>query len=517
MRQKLNVVAGGWTVAGGGVKIWRFNGLVALTCALAFVPGMAQAAWLEAKSRHFTIMSDGSEGKLREFAEKLEKFDGLLRYVTGLTDPEAGSSVNVYLLSNIAKVKALARNSNIGGYYRTSDRFAYAVLARGMKTSEYDIGAEDILFHEYTHHFMLHHFPAAYPAWYVEGFAEFFSVVNFPTDGSIQFGLIPMARAPTLLQYSSYPLKNLFARDTNGLGLRDGDRYYGTAWLLTHYYLYKADRQAEISRYMKDLIAGVPDMKLDGYFAGGIDGLEKDLKAYMGRQLAASRLPPSAVTFGEIAIGPIDAARGALIESELRLMRRPGKEELPGIVGAIRAIVAKFPSSAYAVALLAEAEWEAEEKDASLADADRAIALDPGLSRAYSIRARVLLERAHEENRDEDWNAALKAIVKANRADTEDPVPLALFYRYHAMRGGPMPDIGCDGLAKAYMLLPQNPEYRMTYAQALAFRGDYADASRLLDPLAYSPHPSEMRDSALALKKQFDAKAVKKSDHSTAP
>ena len=80
-----------------------------------------------------------------------------------------------------------------------------------------------------------------------------------------------------------------------------------------------------------------------------------------------------------------------------------------------------------------------------------------------------------------------------------------------------MPDIGCDGLAKAYMFLPQNPEYRMTYAQALAFRGDYSDASRLLDPLAYSPHPSEMRDSALALKTQFDAKAVKKSDHSTAP
>ena len=80
-----------------------------------------------------------------------------------------------------------------------------------------------------------------------------------------------------------------------------------------------------------------------------------------------------------------------------------------------------------------------------------------------------------------------------------------------------MPDIGYDGLAKAYMLLPQSPEYRMTYAQALAFRGHYADASRLLDPLAYSPHPSEMRDSALALKKQFDAKAVKKSDHSTAP
>ena len=499
------------------MKISGLKGLLVLAGALALVPGAAQAAWLQAKSRHFTITSDGSEAKLHEFAEKLEKFDGLLRNATGIDDPEAGSPVHVYLLSNDAKVKALARNPNIAGFYTTSDRFAFAVLARGAKMSEYDVGAEDILFHEYTHHFMLHHFPAAYPAWYVEGFAEFFSVVKFSKDGSIQFGRIPMARAPTLVQDSPYPLKDLFARDTEGLGLRDGDRYYGTAWLLTHYFQYKADRRAEISHYLKDLTAGVPDMKLDGYFAGGIDGLEKDLKAYMRRPLSASRLDPKAVTIGAITIGPVDPARGALIEDELRLMNHPRTEDLPQIVSAIRAAATKFPSSAYALALLAEAEWEADEKAAALADADRSIALDPGLSRAYSIRARVLLERAHDDDREEDWKAALKAIVKANRADTEDPVPLALFYRYHAMKGGPMPDIGYDGLAKAFELLPQSPEYRMTYVQALAFRGKYAEASRLLDPLAYSPHPSGMRDAALALKKRFDAEAAKKKNPSTAP
>ena len=142
-----------------------YKGLLALLlCTLAAVPGTAQAAWLQAKSKHFTIYSEGSEAKLRDFAEKLEKFDFLLRHITNIEDPEAGSPVHVYLLDSDLKIMQLARNRNVRGIYNTSDRFAYAVLPRGGKADEFDLGAQEILFHEYTHHFMLHHFPAAYPA-----------------------------------------------------------------------------------------------------------------------------------------------------------------------------------------------------------------------------------------------------------------------------------------------------------------------------------------------------------------
>jgi Flp pilus assembly protein TadD len=216
------------------------------------------------------------------------------------------------------------------------------------------------------------------------------------------------------------------------------------------------------------------------------------------------------MTIGAITVSPVDPAQGALLEDELRLLNRPSTEQVPGIVTAIRATAAKYPQSAYALALLAEAEWKAEEKDAALADADRAIALDPNSARAYAVRARVLLERAHDSDKAEEWKAALTAIVRANRADTEDPVPLALFYRYHAMRGGKMPDIGYDGLYKAFTLLPQNPDYRFNFAHAMAARGDYAQASMLLDPIAYSPHGSDMRDAALRMKAGLDAQAAEK-------
>lgn len=488
------------------MRFW-VKALAGLALALCGM-GTAQAAWWQAQTRHFTVYREGSDDKLRDFAERLEKFDYLLRTITRVTDPERGSPVKVYLLSTVDKVQSLADNPNIGGFYTTSDRTAYAVLSRGAKTSQFDFGAEEILFHEYTHHFMLHHFPAAYPAWYVEGFAEFFSVVKFPKDGSIEFGHVPLARAPGLVLGSPYPVKNLFARDANGLSLRDGDRYYGTAWLLTHYYRYKADRREEITRYLNDLAGGVKDMQPDSYFVGGLAGLEKDLKAYMRHRLSASRLTPKELNIGEIVVSPVDTAQAALIEDELELMGDPDKEEAPKLAASIRAIAARYPASAYATALLAEAEWTAEQASAALADADRAITLDPKSARGYAVRAKVLLERAHDSDKAEDWKAALTAIVRANRADTEDPVPLSLFYRYHAMRGGKMPDLGYDGLYKAFTLLPQSPDYRFAFVHAVAARGDYKTASILLDPIAYSPHPSGMRDNALSLKATFDAQAA---------
>ncbi len=490
------------------MKQW-IAALLALVTILG-MPDTANAAWSQAQSRHFTVYSEGRDEKLRAFAENLEKFDFLLRTVTGVTDPNQGSPVKVYLLSSEDKVRKLARNPNLGGFYTTSRRNAYAVLSREGKSSAFDASAEEILFHEYTHHFMLHNFPAAYPAWYVEGFAEFFSVVKFPKDGSIEFGLIPMTRVPGLVMDDPYPVANLFARNTDGLSRRDGNRYYGRAWLLTHYFQYNPERRAQFVRYLNAIANGAKDVQPDSYFPGGVAQLDKDLNAYAKKRLTMSRLTPKEMTIGTITVSPVDPAQGDLIEDELKLTYRLQSEDLPDLITAIRATAARYPDSAYALALLAEAEWTAEQKDAALADADRAIAIDPQSSRAYAIRGQVLLDRADASGKEEDWKLALTSIVRANRADTEDPVPLALFYRYHAMRGGKMPDLGYDGLYKAFTLLPQSPEYRFNFASAMAARGDYAAASTLLDPLAFSPHASGMRDSALQYKARLDAQAAEK-------
>lgn len=472
--------------------------------------GSAHAEWWQAKTQHFTVFSAGrDEAALRSFAERLEKFDYLLRSVTHMSDPQMISPVKVYILPNEAGVKRLAGSRNVAGFYFTSDRSGIAVLSREGKTHKFDLGAEEVLFHEYTHHFMLQHFPAAYPAWYVEGFAELFSVVKFARDGSIGFGHVPMARVPGLVLGQPYPMAQLFARDTDGLSLRDGDRYYGTAWLLTHFLQYdKSGRRQEILNYLNDTARGVANRDPDSYFSGGLNDLEKDVKAYMRHNLSMTKLTPAELKIGTIEITPLDAAQAALVTEELSI-HRATPEDGVRMVNVIRMTLEKYPDNAYALTLLAEAESAADRKDAALQDAERAIAIDPRSSRAHIVRAKIWLERAQQTDKAEDWKAALTAIVRANRADTEDPVPLALFYRYHRMRGGTMPATGYDGLYKAFNLLPQNVDYRFTAAAAMAEQKNYEGASMLLNPIAYSPHGSERRDAAMSLKVRYDAEAAK--------
>jgi tetratricopeptide (TPR) repeat protein len=377
------------------------------------------------------------------------------------------------------------------------------VVARERKQNKFDLDAQEILFHEYAHHFMLRYFPAAYPAWYVEGFAEFYSVVNFPKDGSIEFGNIPMVRVPQLVTMPLYPLAKLFANDTDQLTRSDGSQYYGTAWLLTHYFRYNKSRLSEFERYLRDVVKGAADVSPDTHFTGGAKALEKELRAYMRGKIYKSVLTPQELPQISVTVSQLDDARAGLIMVDLELMHGVKKDGLQKFASGARALCAKFPASAYAQAVLADVEVSAGNDAAAMGAADKAIALDPKFARALSTKAELMMEKARESDASEDWQAALALIIRANRADTEDPVPLAQFYRYKSMHDGKVSDLAFDGLYKVYDMLPQNPEYRFMMAGGLAERQRFDQAIAVLNPVAFSPHGSDMREAALHLRAEF--------------
>src|SRR6185437_10256790 len=123
---------------------------------------------------HFQIYSDGGETQLVEYAQRLEGLDDLLRKATATPADLPPTKVRVILFGTVEQVRHAyhGHDRDVAGFYTVNMQGPIAISTRGRDSSDETWGPDVTLFHEYAHHFMLDYFPATYPAWYVEGFAE---------------------------------------------------------------------------------------------------------------------------------------------------------------------------------------------------------------------------------------------------------------------------------------------------------------------------------------------------------
>ncbi|MET0240131.1 MAG: tetratricopeptide repeat protein [Sphingobium sp.] len=458
------------------------------------------APWMEVKTPHFILYGKQSDKELTRLATRLELANMLLHTVLPMASPLVEDKEERPLLVYVvppSEVKDLSGISTAAGFYNDDERNGYAVVGQGQSANKYMLNQETVLFHEFAHHFMLAKTHAAYPAWYVEGFAEFFSTLKFGDNGEVQFGNIPMVRVPQLVMEELYPLDKLMRNAPRGLGLAEGDRYYGASWLLTHFLVFNDARGKEFQAYVRDLASPSDARDVESYFNGGFKALDKELKAYKKSRLKAFSvtltLPPEAAP----KLRALSEEERTAILLELQLKAHKSEKDHVEMAADGRKAVAQFPRSAAVHAVLARIMVDQKNWDEALTEADAAIALDPNRSDAHAARAVVLLQRAEDSA---GYREAARAIAAANRADLHDPYPLFLYYRLMRERGETS-EVAFDGLSKAFSQVPQRSAYRWAYADALAQRKDYARAITVITPLANDRHGG---NSALAAQKLRD-------------
>jgi cytochrome c-type biogenesis protein CcmH/NrfG len=182
-------------------------------------------------------------------------------------------------------------------------------------------------------------------------------------------------------------------------------------------------------------------------------------------------------------------------------------EEAKRLVPQARQIAARHPDDPTVLAALAEAEIDADNDDAAIAAADRALALDPNQINAHLQRG-YGLERKVEKGAlpKEAWKDVRSQYVKANKVENDHPMPLVRFYLTYAKQGEKPTKNAIDGLEWALTLAPFDASLRWLVAQQLVADERFSDAVQALAPLAYSPHPGEHTDIARQLLKEVEAR-----------
>jgi hypothetical protein len=471
---------------------WRIPaGLIAL---LVLAAPPAQAQWRRAESPNFIVYSVGSEAALRERIISLEDFDQLLRALTTVKDEPAPNKLHVYVVRGTRELRAVhpVRDDVAGFYQASSDGIAAFVDAR-MATS-----VNEFLFHEYAHHYMSQYAAAAYPAWYVEGSAEYFSTAEFAAR-HVELGRYPKYRAGFVLAKDWLPMERVLFGDTRELGPEEAQRLYAQSWLLVHYFFSTAERLEGLRRYLGAISRGA-DWRTAFETEVGLDadGMTARLRDYIfDRRISAIQLPrssaraPPPVT---VTIMPSSAKDLMLFEAALRV--GIPADDRDAQLERIRKAAARHDSEPFAQRVLAHAE--ARYGDAAAADRllESLLAAAPDDAELMYLKGVRHLNAAelYGPDRDSELRLARQWFVRAHQADGNH---FQTLFRYAQSLEGTenyLSENTANVLLLAHQLAPQVGRIRAVAASVLIRRGEYQQAEAILAPLAANAHDPETAD-----------------------
>ena len=473
----------------------------------------ASAAWNEAISKHFHVYADEDPQRLREFATKLERFDAAVREARGTGDvpPGASTQVSVFVLRDIAAIRKIYGDpqSGVAGFYSPRAQGSVAFVPEHGEIGKFELGADNIFFHEYTHHLMFEATDAPMPTWLTEGFAEFFASPMFNPDGSVTVGAPPKYRAEALYDtgMGTLPLEKMLTGDYQYLTPLQFESLYARGWLLTHLLAFDPARRGQLNKYLSELANGTPPLRAAQLAFGDLKQLDRQLDQYFKTdKFTVLTIPASKLHLPPIDVRPLSPAMAALMDDRIKLARG-GDKLLPAVLARhARSVVADHPDDVGARVLLSQLEAAAKDYSDAANDADAALKLDGKNEQAMLAKGAAMLELGKQQPNATNWDAIRAVLAEANRLDTEDAEPLILFYRTFAAQGVHPTANSIEDLNYALLLAPNDFQLRLEYVGQMIRDQRFAEAHEALIPIAYSPHTGKAHDAVGKVLASVDAK-----------
>ena len=486
----------------------------------------ANAEWRRYETQHFIIYSEAGDAKATERATKLEKIDGLMRMATGLSSEVQPVKVRIYELADNSQVEAALGpdSEGVAGFYASNVLGPFAVTLRRIIDGE-DMSPDIVLHHEYAHHFMLQYFPADYPTWYSEGFAELIGASKILDDGRVAYGF-PAKYRGGFIGGEWVPVSDILATPVEKVPPYD---VYGQGWVMTHFFTFTKGRSQQLRQYLAALQAGRSRADAAKAF-GDLESLDRDAHLYVLK--GSFDYKPVDVKIEQpvvervTTVGPAEAAlipeTVAFKDYDVRLVKKESDREQElkhraALLDRIRTKAARYPNDPYALYLLAEAENLSGNSTAAQAAVDRLLSIDPNNVHGLVRKSLLLSDAAAKLSGQGRLDTAAEAralAVKANKTDADEPLTYVAYYQSYHSAGLKAPQDALGALEGALDKLPDNTQVRRTLVEEYASQKRWEDAIMTLEPIANESHDSplraEARERMAQLKAQLKAEPAAK-------
>ena len=262
---------------------------LALLCLLLvapLAPASAKDTWMSVRSKNFFLVGNANEKEIKRVATRLEQFRDVLGRLLKANLTSSTPTTVIVFKSQSAYQQFAPPNS--AGYFQSGPDMNYIALSAERNPN--DLHPFSTIFHEYVH-FLVRNNLRDVPAWFNEGLAEYYSVLEVEDDDrKVQIGLPIGEHLYALRQQKLLPLKTLFAVDHSSPYYNEKNKqsvFYAQSWALVHYLLLgnEAKRQPQFATFVNLLMNNkTVEEAFQQAFQMDFVTLEKELKEYISRR-----------------------------------------------------------------------------------------------------------------------------------------------------------------------------------------------------------------------------------------
>ncbi|MBZ5648426.1 MAG: tetratricopeptide repeat protein [Acidobacteriia bacterium] len=464
--------------------------LAASVVAWLSIPAPAQE-WVEVKSPHFSVITDGGEKRGREIALRFEQMRAVFGQLFNRKYVSLPVPLEIVGFRNGKEMRPYVplfqgKPVEVAGLFEQGEDRSFILI---------DLSSEagwEVVFHEYAHQLLNGNFPPT-AAWFDEGFAEFLGSMEIDKN-SYAVGRAPQGVAYTLQSNRLMPAKQLFAvsRQSETYNKSGDSRhlFYAQSWLTVHY-LYDRKKMKETGQYF--LLVNnqhVPiEQAVQQAFGMDVKKFDEEIATYLRMNRAvgwkgqlAEQVDMS--TFTAAPIAPLDA-RATL--ADVKLHSPDHHEEA---VKEFEDILKAQPDNATAHRGLGYAYLHQDDFDRAGEHFRQAARLSTTDPRVYYFSALVVARQAMLAGRSprEQLSEMKKDLARAIQLDPNFADAYSILGFANMIEGDS--EAAITNCKKAADLSPRTENYSLNLARAYLMANRWADAKPILERLKGSPDRS---------------------------
>jgi Flp pilus assembly protein TadD len=469
--------------------------LLPVALLLSSLSTFAEQQWIEVRSPHFSVVTDGGEKRAQQVALRFEQmriaFGTLFQKVNVNTAP-----LEIIAFRNSKELRQFAplyggKPIEVAGFFLGNGGHGGPGSGEDRQYIALDLSAEDnwgTVFHEYAHLLINTNFPPS-PVWFDEGFAEYCSSLKVDKK-EIALGLAKPELPEILLQGRWLKLVDLFSVSHDSkIYNRDDQRslFYAQSWITVHYFMAKKmmPQVASYVRMIQDQHVPVLEA-IQRSFGTPPEALEKAIQSYLRNEMTYFRgpAPPGSDNITYTSHGLDDLAVKTVLadlDYHSRDYRQRGITEL-------QEILSKQPDNVVANRNLGFEALQHRDFDKARELFTRAAAQDVKDPRVHYLLAMMLSRNGLPSNADGSLEAIKKELkaaiaLDANYADAYNMLGITLSSAGETAEA-------VEALKHAIALRPRDSYYSGNLVSVYLRAQDFDNAVPLLEELQKSPEPA---------------------------